>query len=45
MNALGFGFLRLPMIGEEIDFAEVIQMVDRYIAGGGTFFVSRHILS
>jgi len=38
MNALGFGFLRLPMIGEEIDFAEVIQMVDRYIAGGGTFF-------
>ena len=38
INKLGFGFLRLPKKGEEFDWDTVIQMVDTYMAGGGTFF-------
>lgn len=38
MNKLGFGFLRLPYAGEEIDYAELNKMVDSYLAGGGRYF-------
>lgn len=38
INKLGFGFLRLPKKGEEFDWDTVNQMVDTYMAGGGTFF-------
>jgi len=37
-NKLGFGFLRLPKKGEEFDWNAVCDMVDAFMAGGGTFF-------
>ena len=30
---LGFGFMRLPMQGEEVDLAQTRQMVDAFLAG------------
>ncbi len=38
MNKLGFGFLRLPKLGESYDWDTVSQMVDLYMAGGGDYF-------
>ena len=38
INKLGFGFLRLPKKGEEFDWDTIDQMVDAFMAGGGTFF-------
>lgn len=39
MNKLGFGFLRLPQTEEkEIDWPLLNQMVDAFLAGGGTYF-------
>ena len=38
MNKLGFGFLRLPMQNEQIDYTVLNQMVDDYIAMGGRCF-------
>ena len=38
MNKLGFGFLRLPKKGEEFDWNTIDQMVDAFMAEGGTFF-------
>lgn len=38
INKLGFGFLRLPKKGGEFDWDAVCQMVDIFLAGGGTFF-------
>lgn len=39
MNKLGFGFLRLPKLPEgEIHWALLEQMVDAFLAGGGTYF-------
>lgn len=38
MNKLGFGFLRLPKLGESYDWDTVSQMVDLYMAGGGNYF-------
>lgn len=38
MNKMGFGFLRLPKIGEEIDYAQLNQMTDAFLAAGGTYF-------
>ena len=38
INKLGFGFLRLPKKGEDFDWDTVCQMVDTFLAGGGTFF-------
>ena len=34
----GFGCMRLPMIGEEVDIEQTKQMVDAFIEGGGTYF-------
>ena len=34
----GFGMMRLPMIGEEIDFAQVNKMVDIFMDNGFTYF-------
>ena len=38
MNKLGFGFLRLPKANDEIDYDELNQMVDTFLAGGRTYF-------
>lgn len=37
-SKLGFGFLRLPKQGEEFDWDTIDEMVDAFMAGGGTFF-------
>lgn len=34
----GFGFMRLPMTGEQIDTAQVTQMVDAFLAAGFSYF-------
>lgn len=38
INKLGFGFLRLPKEGDEFDWDTICQMVDVFMAGGGTYF-------
>ncbi len=38
INKLGFGFLRLPKKGEEFDWNTICEMVDAFMAEGGTFF-------
>ena len=38
MNKLGFGFLRLPKVGESYDWDTLNRMVDAYMAGGGNYF-------
>lgn len=38
MNKLGFGFLRLPQKDGRIDYDELNQMVDAYLAAGGRVF-------
>ena len=35
---LGFGFMRLPMIGENVDIEQTIQMVDLFMKKGFTYF-------
>jgi len=35
---LGFGLMRLPMIGEEVDIAQTCEMVDSFLAAGFTYF-------
>lgn len=38
MKKLGFGLMRLPMIGEEVDMEQVKQMVDLFLERGFTYF-------
>lgn len=38
INKLGFGFLRLPRNGNDLDWDAICAMVDAFMAGGGTFF-------
>ena len=38
INKLGFGFLRLPKKGEELDWQTICSMVDVFMEGGGVFF-------
>lgn len=38
MNQLGFGFLRLPKDGEDIDYPLLNEMVDAFLSHGGTYF-------
>jgi len=35
---LGFGLMRLPMLGDEVDIEQVKQMVDRFMEAGFTYF-------
>jgi predicted aldo/keto reductase-like oxidoreductase len=35
---LGFGLMRLPMLGEEVDLEQTKKMVDRFIEAGFTYF-------
>lgn len=38
----GFGFMRLPMQGEEVDLEHVNQMVDRFLEAGFNYFDTAH---
>lgn len=38
MNKLGFGFLRLPFTGENVDYQLLNQMVDTFLEKGGRYF-------
>lgn len=38
MNKLGFGFLRLPKIGDEINYEELNRMVDLFLDSGRCYF-------
>ena len=38
----GFGCMRLPMVGEEVDAAEVNRMVDAFIDAGFNYFDTAH---
>ena len=38
----GFGCMRLPMVGEEVDTAEVNRMVDAFIEAGFNYFDTAH---
>ena len=38
MNKLGFGFLRLPKVGEDYDWEALNGMVDRFLELGGRYF-------
>ena len=38
MKKLGFGLMRLPMIGENVDIEKTKQMVDEFMARGFTYF-------
>ncbi|MBR5134222.1 MAG: aldo/keto reductase [Clostridia bacterium] len=39
---LGFGCMRLPMKGDEVDNAEFCRMIDRFIEGGFNYFDTAH---
>ena len=38
MNKLGFGFLRLPKIGDEYDWKTLCEMTDRFLSSGQNYF-------
>ena len=38
----GFGFMRLPMIGEEVDIPQTRQMVDMFLENGFNYFDTAH---
>ncbi|MDR2029541.1 MAG: aldo/keto reductase [Treponema sp.] len=40
---LGFGLMRLPMLGEEIDIERTKTMVDKFLAAGFTYFDTAYI--
>lgn len=40
IKKLGFGFMRLPMIGQEIDIEQTKEMVDLYMSKGFSYFDS-----
>lgn len=40
---LGFGFMRLPMIGKEMDMERTCKMVDAYMAKGFTYFDTAYV--
>jgi len=38
----GFGYMRLPMIGEEVDVAQTTKMVDAFLESGFNYFDTAH---
>ena len=38
----GFGFMRLPMDGDQVDIPQTTQMVDEYLNAGFTYFDTAH---
>lgn len=43
MKKLGFGFMRLPMIGADVDIEQTKKMVDRFMADGFSYFDTAHV--
>ncbi len=42
MKKFGFGFMRLPMNGEEVDLEQTIKMVDLFMSNGFRYFDTAH---
>ena len=42
MSILGFGCMRLPMVGNEVDIPQFCRMVDDYLASGWNYFDTAH---
>ncbi|MBE6985192.1 MAG: 4Fe-4S dicluster domain-containing protein [Ruminococcaceae bacterium] len=40
---LGFGCMRLPKVGDEVDIEAFSQMVDTYMQAGGNYFDTAHV--
>ena len=38
----GFGYMRLPMIGEDVDLEETCRMVDAFLEAGFNYFDTAH---
>ena len=38
VKKLGFGLMRLPMIGDDVDIEQTKVMVDKFMAAGFTYF-------
>ena len=38
----GFGFMRLPMAGEEVDIPQTTKMVDAFLDAGFNYFDTAH---
>ena len=38
----GFGFMRLPMVGDTVDIQQTTQMVDAFLAAGFHYFDTAH---
>ena len=43
MPKLGFGLMRLPTVGEEVDIPQVCQMVDAYMKAGLNYFDTAYV--
>ncbi len=43
MKKLGFGLMRLPKNGDEIDIPQVCEMVDKYIESGFEYFDTAYV--
>ena len=41
----GFGMMRLPMIGEDVDYEQTSVMVDAFLNAGFNYFDTAHIYS
>ena len=41
-NRFGFGYMRLPMIGDEVDIPQTQQMVDAFMENGFNYFDTAH---
>ena len=39
----GFGMMRLPMVGEEVDIPQTREMVDAFLAAGFNYFDTAHV--
>ena len=42
-DRLGFGLMRLPMLGEEIDIEQVKKMADTFMSKGFTYFDTAYV--
>lgn len=38
----GFGFMRLPLVGDDVDLAQTCRMVDAFLAAGFQYFDTAH---
>ena len=42
LKNFGFGYMRLPMTGEDVDIPQTTQMVDTFLANGFNYFDTAH---